>query len=109
MVSALVEFAIIVLLKRKSVVTNNQVKPTILPAKKKQANGMLRHRFRKLQLMEDDTEISQHLGSNKDSNRTVYEDGISALLIKIDITAFLVFFLLFFLFNCIYWALVLGR
>ena len=108
-VSALIEFAIIVLLKRKSVTTNNKVGSKILPKRKIDAGAILRQRIRRTKKWKYELEKAQSLNHRNDSSTMSNDDGMSALLIAIDFTSFWTFIFLYILFNCIYWGLVLSR
>ena len=74
---------------------------------KKQASSTLRRRTRKLDTSKDDEGIIQYRGKEKRSSLTANEDGIPVLLVAIDFTAFWAFLFLYFMFNCIYWSLLL--
>ena len=106
-VSALVEFAVVVWIKRKSVTSNSKVRPTMLTRKKKQANAMLQHKNQRFKVsLKDDTAKDQQL-NNSFQRRN--EDEMAAFLLTIDYKAFWALLFLYFMFNCFYWSLFMSR
>ena len=105
-VSALVEFAVVVWIKRKSVTSNSKVRPTMLTRKKKQANAMLQHKNQTIwATLKDDTEKDQPLNNGNISVQMLTEHEMAAFLLAIDYKAFWALLFLYFMFNCLYWNL----